>query len=114
MLTKEEILATNDRPISKLNVPEWNGEVCLRQLTAEEAQQYRVFSLDDNWKVDRKKALRNHLVLASLALCDEDGIRLFTVDELTGKSATAIERVAAAARKINGLEVDSTEDAEKN
>ncbi len=114
MLTKEEILAANDRPVSRLSVPEWNGEVCIRQLTAEEAQQYRVFSLDDNWKVDRTKALRNHLVLVSLALCDEAGARLFTVEELTGKSAAAIERIAAAARKINALDGDSVEDAEKN
>jgi hypothetical protein len=114
MLTKDEILAANDRPMTTLAVPEWGGEVCLRQLTAEEAQQYRIFSLDDNWKVDRAKALKNHLVLASLTLCDEAGARIFTADELTGKSAAAIERVAAEARKLNGLDTDSVDLAEKN
>ena len=117
LLTKEAILAAEDRQTEDVAVPEWGGTVRVRSLSGAERDAYEAHIVQvrgDGSKRVNLKNLRGKLV--SLSVVDEDGGRLFSdedADALGDKSAAALERVFDVARRLSGLsEDDVTELAE--
>ena len=113
MLTKEQILSSEDLTKEIVDVPEWGGEVYVRAMTGTERDAFEASIVKDggtNLANIRAK-------LCALCMVDEDGNRLFIdgdVLALGKKSALALDRVFNAAQKLNGIAKDDVKDMVKN
>lgn len=114
LLSKEAILAADDRKTEDVSVPEWGGEVRIRALSGRERDEFEtsMVKLNGNKREENFDNLRARLV--SLCVVDENNKRLFRGDkdvtQLGNKSAAALQRVFEAAQKLNGM---SDEDVEE-
>jgi hypothetical protein len=92
-------------------VPEWGGDVCLREITAGQRDQW------DAWQIENEGAARYANIRARLlvlTICDEQGVRLFADNDIavvSGLPAMSIDRLWDASCKLVGLR---PEDVEKN
>jgi len=115
-LSRDDILGAADLTPAEIEVPEWGGTVFIRPLTAGERGEWETFlSAGKGKNEDMLKVSR--AMLAMLTLCDATGARLFTesdLDALMAKNATALERIAYAAMKLNKLRPKDIADLAKN
>jgi hypothetical protein len=98
-LDKKSILAADDVRKEKVHVPEWKGDVFLRVLTGTDRDRF-----EESYADQKMKAFRIRFLL--LALCDEDGERLFSDEEadiLGRKSSVVINRLFEAGWKLNAF-----------
>jgi hypothetical protein len=98
-LDRKSILAVDDVRKEKFAVPEWKGDVFLRVLTGTDRDRF-----EESYADQKMKAFRIRFLL--LALCDEDGERLFNDDEadvLGKKSSVVINRLFEAGWKLNAF-----------
>lgn len=100
VLTRDDILGAKDLGMEWVDVPEWGGGVYVKILTGRErdAWEWRTFR-------QKNKATTRASLVAECAV-DENGNKLFSlkdVQELSEKSAVALDRVFEQAQKINGL-----------
>lgn len=128
-MNREELLAFRDLEVVPVVIPEWKGiTLHVRTLTEGERQalSHEIFV---EGKGDGKGALANSVSLSvkrmaymrarlvEMATCNSDGTRYFKdgdTSQLMGKSSKAIERLHAAAEKLNALTAAAPEDMEKN
>lgn len=99
MLTKDQILGAPDLHVTRVEVPEWGGEVFLRAFTL--ADRLELEARPDS--TDIAAASANAV---AIALCDAEGTRLFAADEigaLTGKNANVLLRLFKQVAQINAL-----------
>ena len=105
MLTREQILArSRERKLHRLEVPEWEGEVYVRVMSAAEQM-----ALSRDVKPEE---LPVRLLLATIVT--EDGERVFRDDDfdaLAGEDFPVILRVFSFAAKLNGLSNKELEEA---
>ena len=126
-LTKEQILAVNDRLYRDIEVPEWavNGigeKVLVRiaGLTAKAASDFstKLVSLDDKGNVKELKMGNFLAELLSLTLVNPETFEpLFSqenVEALGKKSASVMKRLGDIAMELSGLNEKAVKDAEKN
>ena len=88
-LSKSGILAANDQKIKFVEVPEWGGKVGMKVISGTARDKFESFYTEKNMSNFRVRFLAE-------SLCDEDGIRLFTendVEELGKKSSIVIARL---------------------
>ena len=116
VLTKEMIVEAHDLKEERVVVPEWGGEVRLRELTgaAREEYGYLISSQKVGEEVD-PRGIVCHLL--ALSIVDEAGELVFGLEDkdlLQEKSATVLNRLFDAALKLSGLDTDSVEEARKN
>lgn len=121
LLTREQIVNTDDRRYEIVPVPEWGGSVRVRSLNEPEYHAYRDSVLV---RAGREREVNEKTMRACLcAACvvDADGKPIFTVDDLTGgkdpskgKSAHAIALIWKCAAKLCGMDDDDIEDLLKN
>jgi hypothetical protein len=115
ILTKQQIAAVDDlkAKIVRVEVPEWGGAVCLRPMTVRELDDYSNEVMRN--KGNGLRDFRTRLVACSL--CDEQGQRLFTDDEvdmLAAKSGAAMDRLYRACDEINDIGPKRMEDIAGN
>jgi hypothetical protein len=113
ILSKAAILAAKDLVTESVHVPEWQGEVLVRTLTAAELDQYQTSMLQQRGKsqVANLENIRSKLV--AMTVVDEDGQRLFTdsdVKALSGKSGSAVNRIFEVAQRLSGLSNDAVDE----
>ena len=111
MLTREQILQSDDLPRETVQVPEWGGEVQVRTMTGTDRDAFEASLIGKEGRLENVRAR-----LVSLTLCDESGSRLFSDGDITalgGKSAKALDRVFAVSQRLNGIGTDQV-DAAKN
>lgn len=116
MLTREQILKAQELKSTVINVPEWGGEITLRQMTS--LERFAFFEALD--KVNEGKERREQDLNASglfviWTTVDKTGKRLFADKDLSvlvSTNAAVIERVAAESGKLNGI--TSAEEAAGN
>lgn len=119
ILSKADILGSNDLATEAVDVPEWGGAVIIRAMTGTQRDAYEASLMKRGatgaYEVDtvnmRAKLVANTAVDESGALLFDPSADLST---LAGKSAAALERLFVVAQRINGLAQSSTADAEKN
>ena len=114
ILTRDEILECGaKRKTKSVTVPEWGGDVLIREITAGEYDLLQTITADAlEGKIDRTK-IRANWVVAFLS--DEDGGRLLKDSEIAKVSemgAKAIDRIYEVGQLFNAL--DESEDLEKN
>jgi len=111
MLTKEQIMNVNDTVIEKVSVPEWNGDVHVRSMTCADRE-----VLSQQIEADKKTGKSCVQVrIAIISTCDKDGNRIFSDADakvLSERSNSALQRIVAAANKINGF-ADAPEEPAK-
>jgi hypothetical protein len=118
LLSRDAVLAADDRASEVVEVPEWGGSVQVRALSGTERDQYE--SAGVTWGRDAKGApivaalntdnLRARLV--ALAVVDEEGNRLFSdkdVAALGAKNAQVLNRLFEVARRLSGLSAADVE-----
>jgi hypothetical protein len=117
MLTRDDILKTNDLPIEAVDVPEWGGTVYVRTISGRERDDFEESMLTGKGK-NRQVNTRNiRAKLCALCLCDVNGVPLFgneDVDALGQKSAAALDRLFTVATRLNGISKEDVEELAKN
>lgn len=114
LLTKAAILAAEDLKHEDVPVPEWGGEVRVCTMTGTQREAFGASLMGADGKSDMG-TFRVKMVVCCVV--GEDGEQLFTADDvqaLNRKSGAALERVFAAASKLNGMAADSVETAQGN
>lgn len=109
ILDRSAILAASDRKVEAVDVPEWNGRVFVRSLTAGDRSAWAAAMRDD--------ADRAGLLMIARAVCDADGVRIFgddDLDALAEKSTAAIDRLVDAVLRVNGMRPEQIEEIEGN
>ena len=115
-LTREQILGAVDLKTEIVDVPEWGGSVIIRTMTAGERDLFE----RDMLAARKSGAVLPANIRASVVarcLVDESGHRLFTDEDITDlaeKSAAAMDRVFAAAQKLNALSDEDVDELSKN
>ncbi len=116
LLNRDQILAARGRlKVSTVDVPEWGGKVCVRELTAKERSDFaaELGSWEGGQFVPRPGAERTaQAVLLVLSVVDEAGNRLFTPEDvpaLLELGGAAIDRISAEAARLSGLRGDDRE-----
>lgn len=108
VLTKADIFACKDLPVTPVDVPEWGGRVYVRKISAGEVVELTKINEDED-----RITVRGVILFA----CDESGDRIFEAsdeDTLLGKSPESLNRVFNAGLKVNGFGTDAVEDLKKN
>lgn len=117
-LTAADIKAINDRTVKPVSVPEWGGQVWVRNLSVRERENLESSVIPG---ADGKVQTRGFRVLVVIASTvtepDEDGNyeRMFADADarwLSDKAASAVEKIAEAALEHNGMTEDASKDAE--
>ena len=115
ILSAEQILKSDDLgDLEKVECPEWGGSIYVKIMDG---------ASRDRWELMTSKAMnapntanvRASLVAATA--CDKEGKRIFTNNQIAligNKSAIALDRIYAVAKRINKLEDDDIEELEKN
>lgn len=102
-LTKEAILAAEDRKFVDVEVPEWGGTVRIGTMTAAARDRFEL-TLIKHRRSEGDTSIRAALVAACAV--DEKGDPLFTasdLERLAAKSAAALGRLFDAASDLNVL-----------
>lgn len=121
VLSRALILEAADLRTESVDVPEWGGEVLLRELSAAQMSEFKAKSVA---AVDpQTRAVRDGVTLFGLSAwivsrsaIGEDGKRLFTdadLPRLGEKSDKVIDRLAARVLEMSGA-ATTVEETEKN
>lgn len=105
-LTRDAILAAEDRTFEDVPCPEWGGTVRLRSITGAQRDSYEQ-SLMQKRGGSKEMNLRNaRAKLIVLCAVDESGRPMFSEDDLAAlgrKNARPLDRLFDACRKLAGL-----------
>lgn len=121
VLGSAEILAAEDRKFRVVDVPEWGGEVIVRNLSGTERDSFEasIVQLKGNQQV--VSTLNIRAKLAALSIIDptdpELRRRAFSdeqVNALGEKSADGLSRVYDVAAALSGISKEDTEELAKN
>ena len=112
LLTRDDILAADDRATETVEVPEWGGAVKVRALSGIERDHYMqsLYTMrptaQGGMEIANVNLEGSQARLVSLAACDDAGERLFSeadVLALGGKSGAALARVYTVASNLSRL-----------
>jgi hypothetical protein len=113
MLSKDDILKSDDLAKETVPVPEWGGEVIVKTLTGTERDYFESSVYHDGVRdFDNIRAK-----LCVMSMVDEAGKTLFTVydiERLGAKSGKALDRVFAVAKRLSGIGKQEIEALKKN
>ena len=114
-LTRDGVLGQSSLREDAVSVPEWGGEVRVRELTVDERRSVLALARDKEGRAtDTTEAAVKMVCWCALG---EDGRPLFSDNDaaaLKAKSARAVERLAEAIGRMSGLAGSAVEDAAKN
>lgn len=116
MLSRTAILEADDLPCEKVQIPEWDGFVFVRTMTASEKVDFsKRGGKDEDEDEDEVGDFLSRL--AAIATCNEKRELLFTEDDIEAlgkKNGVAIERIVVVAQRLNGMGAKAQEELEKN
>ena len=116
-LTKDQMLAMDDRPIESVDVPEWGDSVFLKVMSGTERDAFEASNLRRTGKTFEPNLANVRAKLLVRCICSEDGQRLFADTDagaLGQKSAAALDRLYEAAARMNGITDADIEELEGN
>ncbi|CEF48254.1 unnamed protein product [uncultured bacterium] len=109
MSLREDILGVDDAEVEPLEIPEWNLTVYLRIMTARERDRFEELQRGQGFADIRAR-------MAAACICDESGELAFTeadIPALAKKSSVALDRIFAAAIRLNRIGRDDVEELKK-
>lgn len=109
-LSRAEILSVQDRPVTRVDVPEWGGHVLVKTMSGLDRDRYEASLRDEKGKFvqDLWRAKT-----CAAVIVDENGAPEFTEGDLRAlgeKSANALDRVIEVANRKNALDGTAVED----
>ena len=113
LLGRDAILGAKDAYREIVPVDEWGGSVCIRAMSGAERDEFRA-AIEG---METSLVGKFEAPLLALTLVDEEGKRLFSIDDveaLRAKSATVLDRLARIALRVNGMSEEAQEEAAKN
>jgi hypothetical protein len=113
-LTKQQILDVTDTKTIEVEVEEWGGTVLVSTMSGSAKDRFDASVMGKNGGVNIVN-IRAKLVAACLV--DDEGNLLFSeadINKLGKKSCTALDKVFAAAQKLNGIGNEEIENMAKN
>lgn len=117
LLTKHQMLSSEDLPFEDVEVSEWGGSVRVRVMTGIErdAWEASVYRQKDGKAEFNQANFRASLVARCLS--DESGGIQFSEEEIIGlgkKSSRALEKIFRVASRLNAITNEDQESVEKN
>ena len=114
-LSLDDIFAIDDRPVHKIDVPEWGGFVFLRELSGAERDKFeramaKSLSAKDSDDVNFRAAL------TAMSLCDEAGNRVMGLSDaarLGEKSGSVLNRLAETIDGLSKIQRTQLEEIKK-
>ena len=116
-LSKQEILAAEDKQTESVFVPEWGGHVTVAVMSSKARDKYEAGKWQQVGKDIKPNFTDQTAKLLALTIVNQDGSLMFTqqeIQKLADKSSIATERVAKVALKLNSLTEEAVEDSIKN
>lgn len=108
MLTRDQILSAQTRPVVEVDCPDLGGKVCLRQLSG--AEMVQVYG-------DERPTEQVVPALVALSLCDENGARMFKAEDhgelYAAHPAHVLQPIIEKALEINRLTKEAVDAARK-
>lgn len=117
MLTRDEILSANDLKTEVVDVPEWGGQVTIREMTGTAYEAYETSThklVGDKYVpnlIDRRARL------CAVSIIDDKGDLMFAdadIKKLSAKSGDVLCKVFEACQRINKIGRFSIEETAKN
>ena len=105
-LSKKQILEAKDIKTKEYDVPEWGGAIYLRVISGADRDVFEQAFSDKKMEAFRTRFL-------VMTICDDDGEKLFTADEmdaLNKKSSVVLNRIFDAAWELNAFTSKAVED----
>lgn len=118
-LTREQILAQAQTPlrIETVPVPEWSGDVLIREWTGTERDRFENQFVTKEGKRDLDAAENARARMVAASVVDEHGNLEFTVKDIAvlgSLSAAALDRVFKRVRDLNNMSDKDVAELEKN
>lgn len=117
LLSREAILGASDIKTEDVKVPEWGGVVRVKGLTAAQRDVFESEVVSMRGKSVNINMAGIRAKIASMAIVDADGNRLFTekdVAALGEKSGAALDRVFDVATRLSGIGESDVEELAGN
>ncbi len=117
VLTREAILARRKLRAELVEVPEWQGSVYVRELTAAERDHWEGKLVNLKGKVATVTFDNARAALAAATVVDAEGSRLFTVEDVEALgqlSGAALNRVYEVAARLSGITEEDIEELTGN
>lgn len=117
VLTAQDILDANDVRTERIEVPEWGGDVIVRNLTGTERDSYEASMQVQRGNRYEPNPVGARARLVVRACIDEDGKRLFAdnqADALSAKNADVLDRLWDRIAELSGITQKASADAEGN
>jgi hypothetical protein len=119
MALRDEILAADDLPLTKVDVdaPGWPKAVWVRVMTGTERDAYEESQVSRNGKDVRLNLANFRAKLLCMTLVDEKGERIFGDEDaaaLGKKSSAVLDKLYTVASRANGLSAKDVEELTKN
>jgi len=117
LLTKDQILAAQDRPYEDVEVPEWGGRVRIRGLSGAERDAFEASMIGPDGKPSPQRFRNFRARLLAQTLVNEQGERLFSdadIKSLGEKSGDVLARLFEIAQRLSGLTRQDVETYVKN
>lgn len=109
-LGKDQILQANDEAFEDVPVPEWGGVVRVKRMTGAEKDAFEasltIIQQQGGAVVQKPNMVNVRAKLAVRCIVDENGQPIFSdadISELGRKSGAALDRVVAAAKRLNRM-----------
>jgi hypothetical protein len=112
---RDKILAANDLVTETVRVDEWDVDLTIRTLTGKERDKFEasMVKITKSGKPEQDiQNIRARLVQLCVIDPDDGNLPVFTekdIPDLGGKSALALDKVFAAAQKLNGFTKEDVE-----
>lgn len=120
-LDKTAILSHTTIQKELVEVPEWGGEVWVKELTGKERDSYEaeIFQIKSNGRKTETKFMRANIRarLLVLSIVNDDGVRLFEdyeLESLGNLGALALDRLFTVAQRLSGFTEKDVEELEGN
>lgn len=115
MLNREQIFKTKDIKTEVVKVPEWNGSVTVKAMTATERDEYEATIYNADEKTTDLRNIRAKLCVKTIV--DEKGELMFSekdIVKLGKKSAAAIDRIYDVAARLSKISEKDQAEIAKN
>jgi hypothetical protein len=116
LLTRDQILAIPLRT-KEIYIPEWNGSILIREMTAREMMDAGLFVLKRNGETDYTKAAQAPAYLFLKHVIDRNGNREFPdedIEKVNNLHGAVVQRIAKEVQELSSGVSTSADDDSKN
>lgn len=118
LLTKEQILKSEDLKTEVVPVPEWGGDVMVQTMSGTARDRYEASIVEKNDDGKHEQNLTNiRAKFIAATVVDDKGNLLFSEKDIAAlgrKSSKALDRVFAVGQRLNAISDEDLEELAKN